>query len=138
MLTGITSCTIGSTNAPPPSTTFCPPSPVRTKLRSFDDRRYSQWNNHTITATTIATVMRLRMKMPKSDPLMTSLDEAVLRCLDLAFAVLNVLRRAPQRNLGAARYAFQNFLAIPSNGDKSFVCCVSATSVGRRSMLDAP
>src|SRR5687768_9877926 len=70
---------------------------------------------------TIATVIRLRMKMPKSDPLMAySLDEALLRRPDLALAMLTVLRRAPQRNLGAARYAFQSFLVIPSNGDKSF------------------
>ena len=35
MLTGITSCTIGSTKAPPSSTTFWPPRPVRTKARSL-------------------------------------------------------------------------------------------------------
>jgi hypothetical protein len=39
MFTGITSCTIGSTNAPPSSTTFCPPSPVRTNARSLELRR---------------------------------------------------------------------------------------------------
>ena len=35
MLTGITSCTIGSTKAPPSSTTFWPPRPVRTNARSL-------------------------------------------------------------------------------------------------------
>ena len=37
MLTSVTSCTIGKTNAPPPMTTFSPPRPVRTKERSFDE-----------------------------------------------------------------------------------------------------
>ena len=39
MLTGMTSCTIGSTKAPPFITTFWPPRPVRTKARSLDERR---------------------------------------------------------------------------------------------------
>ncbi len=39
MFTGITSWTIGSTSAPPLTTTFCPPKPVRTKARSFEERR---------------------------------------------------------------------------------------------------
>ena len=39
MFTGITSWTIGSTKAPPSSTTFCPPRPVRTNERSFELRR---------------------------------------------------------------------------------------------------
>ena len=47
MLTGTTSCTIGSTNAPPFMTTFWPPRPVRTNARSFEDRRYSQLSSQT-------------------------------------------------------------------------------------------
>ncbi len=39
MLTGITSWTMGSTKAPPSSTTFWPPMPVRTKARSLLERR---------------------------------------------------------------------------------------------------
>ena len=55
MLTGITSCTIGSTNAPPFITTFWPPRPVRTNARSFEERRYSQLSSQTTIATTTAT-----------------------------------------------------------------------------------
>jgi hypothetical protein len=32
----------GNTMAPPSITTFCPPNPVRTNERSFDERRYSR------------------------------------------------------------------------------------------------
>ena len=39
MLTSVMSCTIGSTSAPPPITTFSPPKPVRTNDRSFDECR---------------------------------------------------------------------------------------------------
>jgi hypothetical protein len=39
MLTSVTSCTIGSTSAPPPMITRSPPKPVRTKDRSFDECR---------------------------------------------------------------------------------------------------
>src|SRR5690606_28188286 len=70
MFTGITSWTIGSTKAPPPSTTRVPPRPVRTKLRSLEERRYSQCSSHTTTATTIATTMRPRRKLPNCAPLM--------------------------------------------------------------------
>src|SRR5262245_1972854 len=70
MLTGITSCTIGRTSAPPPSTTLVPPSPVRTKLRSFELRRYSQFSSQKTMATTIATAIRPRMKRPNSVPFM--------------------------------------------------------------------
>ena len=70
MLTGITSCTIGSTKAPPSSTTFCPPRPVRTKARSLLLRRYSQCSSQTPMATTIATTIRPRMKLPNWAPLM--------------------------------------------------------------------
>ncbi len=39
MLTGMTSCTMGSTKAPPFITTFWPARPVRTKARSLEERR---------------------------------------------------------------------------------------------------
>ena len=61
MLTGTTSCTIGSTNAPPFMTTFWPPRPVRTNARSFEERRYSQLSSQTPIATTAATTIRPRM-----------------------------------------------------------------------------
>ena len=64
MLTGITSWMIGSTNAPPFCTTFCPPKPVRTNARSFEERRYSQLRSHTPIATTAATTMSPRMNCP--------------------------------------------------------------------------
>ena len=70
MLTGITSWTIGSTNAPPFITTFCPPRPVRTNARSFDERRYSQCSSQTTIATTIATTIKPRMKVPNWAPVM--------------------------------------------------------------------
>jgi hypothetical protein len=70
MFTGITSCTMGSTKAPPSSTTFCPPRPVRTKARSLLLRRYSQCSSQTAMATTIATTIKPRMKLPKSAPVM--------------------------------------------------------------------
>jgi hypothetical protein len=42
MFTGVMSCTIGQTKAPPSITTFSPRRPVRTKATSLVDRRYSQ------------------------------------------------------------------------------------------------
>ena len=39
MLTGLTSCSTGTTKAPPLITTRSPPKPVRTKAVSFVDRR---------------------------------------------------------------------------------------------------
>ena len=61
MLTGTTSCTIGSTKAPPFMTTRCPPRPVRTNALSLEERRYSQLRSQTAIATTIATPMSPRM-----------------------------------------------------------------------------
>src|ERR1700712_5482006 len=59
---------MGNTNAPPSSTTFCPPKPVRTKARSFELRKYSQCMSHTTMPTTIATTIRPRMKLPNCEP----------------------------------------------------------------------
>src|SRR5882724_3234092 len=73
MLTGTTSCTMGSTKAPPFITTFCPPSPVRTKARSLDERRYSQFISQTTTATITATAISPRITAPTCAPVMTSL-----------------------------------------------------------------
>src|SRR6266850_3168894 len=70
MLTGTTSWTIGSTKAPPFITTFWPPRPVRTKARSFDERRYSQFISHTTIATTIATTTSPRIADPNCAPVM--------------------------------------------------------------------
>src|SRR6266478_5544847 len=70
MLTGTTSWTIGSTKAPPFITTFWPPRPVRTKERSFDERRYSQFISHTTIATTIATTTSPRIADPNCAPVM--------------------------------------------------------------------
>src|SRR6266850_2680902 len=70
MFTGITACTIGSTRAPPFSTTCWPPRPVRTNARSFEERRYSQCRSHMTIATTIAMPIRARMKAPNCAPLM--------------------------------------------------------------------
>ena len=61
MLTSVMSCTIGSTNAPPPITAFSPPQPVRTKDRSFEEWRYSQCSRYTATAMTIASKMMTAM-----------------------------------------------------------------------------
>ena len=44
MLTTVMSWMIGITRAPPPITTRSPPDPVRTKLWSLDEWRYSQWS----------------------------------------------------------------------------------------------
>lgn len=76
MFTGITSCTIGSTKAPPSRTTFCPPRPVRTKARSWLLRSYSQCSNQTPAATTIAATIRARMKLPNSAPVVRVLQAA--------------------------------------------------------------
>src|SRR5262245_37858287 len=70
MLTGMTACTIGSTRAPPFSTTFWPPNPVRTNARSLEERRYSQFSSHTMIATTIATTIRPNRKLPNWAPVM--------------------------------------------------------------------
>ena len=40
MFTRMVSWNTGNTIAPPSMTTFCPPRPVRTKERSFEERRY--------------------------------------------------------------------------------------------------
>src|SRR5262245_31012436 len=72
MLTGMTSCTIGSTKAPPFMTTFWPARRVRTKALSFDERRYSQLNSQTTIATTMATTISPRTKVPNWAPLMAS------------------------------------------------------------------
>ena len=64
MLTGTTSWTIGSTKAPPFITTFWPPRPVRTKARSLEERRYSQFISHTTTATTMATTISPSITAP--------------------------------------------------------------------------
>ena len=77
MLTGTTSWTIGSTKAPPFITTFWPPRPVRTKARSFEERRYSQFISHTTIATTIAATTSPRIADPNCAPVMKSL----LNCL---------------------------------------------------------
>src|SRR6478609_1627737 len=73
MLTGITSCTMGSTKAPPSRTTRWPPRPVRTKARSLLLRRYSQCSSHTPMATTIAAITRPRRKVPNWAPVMGGL-----------------------------------------------------------------
>ena len=39
MLTGVISCSTGMTKAPPLTTTFSPPKPVRTKAVSLVERR---------------------------------------------------------------------------------------------------
>jgi hypothetical protein len=75
MLTGTTSWTMGSTKAPPFITTFWPPSPVRTKARSLDERRYSQFISQTTIATPTATTISPRMTAPNCAPVMTSLLE---------------------------------------------------------------
>ncbi len=102
MLTGTTSWTMGSTKAPPFITTFWPPRPVRTKARSLDERRYSQFMSHTTMATTMAAAITTRTRAPNCAPLMTvSLPQRLMR--------LNLR-----------------------------VVSVRATSIGRRSMLEAP
>ena len=111
MLTGITSWTIGSTSAPPFITTFWPPRPVRTNARSFDERRYSQCSSQITIATTIATTMRPRMKVPNWAPVMVF--SSVLWCCRLGW-----------------RY---RLMALNLR-----VVSVSAASVGSRSMLEAP
>ena len=84
-------------------TTFWPPSPVRTKARSLDERRYSQFISHTMIATTMATAISPRI------------DRAELcSCHD--------------RLLLSQRRMRLNFRVVS----------VSATSVGSRSMLEAP
>src|SRR5262245_24460523 len=70
MLTGTTSWAIGTTKAPPFMTTFCPPRPVRTNARSFEERRYSQFISQTTIATTIATTTIPRITMPICAPVM--------------------------------------------------------------------
>src|ERR1700687_4939543 len=70
MLTGTTSWTIGSTKAPPFITTFWPPRPVRTKARSSEERRYSQFINHTTIATTMAATTSPRIADPNCAPVM--------------------------------------------------------------------
>src|SRR5262245_8979440 len=76
MLTGTTSWTIGSTKAPPFITTFCPPRPVRTNARSFDDRRYSQFISQTTMATTAASTISARITAPNCAPVMGALLNA--------------------------------------------------------------
>ncbi len=71
MFTGTTSWTIGSTKAPPFITTFWPPRPVRTKARSFEERRYSQFISHTTIATMIATTTIPSIAAPNCAPVMT-------------------------------------------------------------------
>jgi len=71
MLTGTTSWTIGSTKAPPFITTFWPPRPVRTKARSFEERRYNQFISHTTMTTTMATTTSPSITAPNCAPVMT-------------------------------------------------------------------
>src|SRR3984893_8172475 len=70
MLTGTTSWTIGSTKAPPFITTFWPPRPVRTKARSFEERRDSQFISHTTITTTMATTISPSITAPNCAPVM--------------------------------------------------------------------
>src|SRR5262249_30553966 len=70
MLTGMTSCTMGSTKAPPFITTFCPPRPVRTNARSFEERRYSQFISQTTMAITAAITISPRITAPNCAPVM--------------------------------------------------------------------
>src|SRR5262245_41499122 len=70
MLTGTTSWTIGSTKAPPFITTFCPPRPVRTNARSFEERRYSQFMSQTTMAITAAITISPRITAPNCAPVM--------------------------------------------------------------------
>ena len=62
---------IGSTKAPPFSTTFCPPKPVRTNARSLEERRYSQLSSQTTIATIAATTTTARTTCPSWVPVMT-------------------------------------------------------------------
>ena len=123
MLTGTTSWTIGSTKAPPFITTFWPPRPVRTKARSFEDRRYSQFISHTPMATTIAATTSPRITPPNCAPVMT-----VSYVPRLTLPLTLALSPSGGEGIGSHRRIRLNFLVVS----------VSATSVGSRSMLEAP
>ena len=94
MFTGITSWTMGSTKAPPLSTTFWPPMPVRTNARSLDERRYSQCSSQTAIATTIATTIE-----PENEGSEFSAGHDVL-LLPLAGYALNFSGLLGERHLG--------------------------------------
>src|SRR5262245_29357824 len=97
MLTGTTSCTIGSTKAPPFMTTFWPPRPVRTKARSLDERRYSQFMSQTTMTTTIAATTRPRITAPSCAPVMSRPPVVLLTLAPDAFEPLG---RLGQGHLG--------------------------------------